>query len=68
MFSNFFPCYLRCLGTKYSPLCGITHTEVALAERGLRGRGNERERVVGRGVKRRKEERRAEREWKIGRE
>ena len=28
--------YLRCLGTKYSPLCGITHTEVALAERGLR--------------------------------
>ena len=27
--------YLRCLGTKYSPLCGITHTDVALAESGL---------------------------------
>ena len=45
--------YLRCLGTKYSPLCGITHTEVALAERGLRardrGRGGREGRVEGEG-------------------
>ena len=26
---------LRCSGTKYSPLWGITHTDVALAESGL---------------------------------
>ena len=28
--------YLRCFGTKYSPLNGITQTEVALADKGLK--------------------------------
>ena len=27
--------YLRCFGTKYSPLKGMTQTEVALADKGL---------------------------------